>query len=126
MFKIEIPTVIDFAAITKSYIKANDAAITAAAAAGVMPLRAAQPVKTGKMASEVGIKFFRQKNKLLGASLKVIGDRHFVSVILENGTHDGRIKARHTFERAEASIDGLIQATYERTFFQSLEAQSGK
>ena len=126
MFRIDIPTVIDFDAIAKDFIKANDAAMVAAAAAAVTPLRAAQPVKTGKLASEVGIKFFKQRNKLRGAALKVIGDRSFIAQILEFGTRDGRIKARHTFERAEAALGPLIESTYNRVFFETLENLSAK
>jgi hypothetical protein len=127
MFQIGIPTVIDFDAMSTNFIKANDAAMKAAAAAGVGPLRSITPVgKTGKMVSETGIKFFRQKNKLLGASLKVIGDRHFVSHILDIGTRDGRIKARNTFEHAANIAEARMFAVYEEVFFQTLEALNGK
>ncbi len=127
MFKLEIPTIIDFDAITKSYIKANEAAMKAAAAAGIGPLRSITPVgKTGQMVAQTSIKFFRQKNKLLGASLKVIGNRHFVSHILDIGTKDGRIKARNTFERAADMSEARMFAVYEEVFFKTLEALNGK
>jgi hypothetical protein len=121
MFKIEIPTVIDFSKIKQDFIRANDYAIVEAAARAVGPVKAAMPVKTGVMMNEVGIKFFRRRNLLKGASIKVIGKRHFVANILENGTRDGRIKARHTFEHVSASIEALMVQVYQEAFFRKLE-----
>ncbi len=127
MIKISIPTVIDFEKISKDFIKANDAAMLVAAAKGIGPLRAALPVgKTGELTSQVGIRVFKQRNKLRGASLKVIGPRYKVSAILEKGTKDGRIKARRTFDKVAAQISSLLASTYEQVFFSTLESLSGK
>ena len=126
-FSIQIKTNFTFDDVIKEIIQAHEAAVIAAAGVATTPVRAAMPVgKTGKMAQQVGIRFFKQKNKLMGASIKVIGDRHFVAHILEYGTKDGRIKARHTFERAQAAIEANILSVYDDTFTRKLAEFNGK
>lgn len=119
MLRIEIPNIVDFEEIRKEFIKANDSAITVAAAAAVTGVRAAQPVRTGRLVSQVGIKFFAQKNGCKGAAVKVIGDRHFVAHILEYGSK--HIKAQQNFARAFAAIEERIHSVYMQEFLASLE-----
>jgi hypothetical protein len=125
-FSIQIKTNFTFDDVIKEIVQAHEAAVIAAAGVATTPLKAAVPFDTGRMASQVGIRFFKQKNKLMGASIKVIGDRHFVAHILEYGTKDGRIKARHTFERAQAAIESQILSVYDDTFTRKLAEFNGK
>lgn len=148
MISVKLPANLDeiFRNAPKQIIQANDAAITVAAARALPPLRAAQPVgKTGQLQSQTVIKLFRTRSpRMLGAALKVIGDRHFVSHILEYGaaSHGGRgsrgifgrtrrvragaspdrgpIAARHTFERVWRSIESQIRQAYNDTFSKEL------
>lgn len=124
MFKIQIQTNFKFDDVAKEIIEAHKYAMTAAAAVATTPLKAAVPFRTGRMASQVGIRFFVQKNKLLGASIKIIGDRHFVAHILEYGSK--HIKARHTFERVQAAIESQILAVYDAAFTRKLAEFNGK
>lgn len=123
MAAVYIKNTIDFKAFDKSFIKASDDAIVFTATKALTLLKNLQPIgKTGELQKEVGIKFFKQKNKMLGASLQVIGERYKVSVILEYGTKDTRILARHTFEKAATSLASFIETTYINVFFTELEA----
>lgn len=97
MFRLDIKLPVNFAKeIEAEIIKANDAAIRAAANYAIGPLRANMPVKSGRMQQQTQIHFFTRRSGMLGAALKVMGDRHFVSRILEDGasSHGGRRPAR--------------------------------
>lgn len=133
--------------VLSAVMQANDAGIRAAANYAIVPLKAAIPVKTGQMRDQTQIHYFRKRSGFLGASLKVIGQRHFVAHILEYGasSHGGRlssgsrkktkrtragsrgdrgpIPAKHTFAKVFQAIESQIIGTYEGAFVRSMESQ---
>jgi len=121
MFQISVQTNFTFDDVRKEIIEANDQAMTVTAAQATSRVRPFIPVKSGRMASQVAIRFFRQKNKMRAASVRIIGDRHFVAHILEYGTKDGRIAAHGNFAKAFVAIESQLADIYTTTFFQTLE-----
>jgi hypothetical protein len=121
MFSVKITTNFTFEDVRKEIIDANDRAITNAAAVATTRVRPFIPVKSRRMLAQIGIRFFKQKNKMRAASIQVIGDRHFVAHILEYGTRDGRIPAKENFAKAFAAIESQLADIYTTTFYQTLE-----
>lgn len=131
-------------------VAANNAAVKATAPVALAAVRPAIPVKTGAMQRQTQIKYFKRQFGMIGASIKVMGSRHFVEHILEYGsrTHGGRrakgsrvrkgakfnskahtssrgpIRARHIFRNVFQSIQSTLESTYSSVFsstFNSLQ-----
>ena len=119
--------------------EAHNAAVPEAAAAGLRTLRPMVPFGTGLLRRQTVIKYFRRRNGLLSAALKVLGKRKFVMHILEYGakSHGGKgtkgkkvrpgtkgdrgpIAPRRTFEIARNAMQVPLMGVYRAAFSKHL------
>lgn len=70
--------------------------------------------RTGRLLSQAGIRIFRQRNGLFGASVRILGDRAHVAHINEVGaaTHGGRYGKKLQAKKASTGLKGLRVRLY--------------